>query len=142
MTIISAVKTFITTCPSLGTGALLLVDHIDTPISYSIVPLPGERIVEKYLDGGSLREYPFTLQTAKSTADDLARIDSAGFSEIFADWLESQSELSTFTTALNLGTKKTAISIEETSWGFLYEQGESDTGIYQITCKLTYEQQP
>lgn len=139
MSIIDALKTFLAACPSLENGALLLVDRADMPISYSIMPMPGSRVVERYINGGSLREYPFAFQTAKSTADDLERIESAGFNETFADWLESQTEAGSLP---NLGAGKTAESIEATSWGYLYEMGESETGIYQVLCKLTYEQQP
>jgi hypothetical protein len=37
---------------------------------------------------------------------------------------------------------KTATAIEATGWAYLYEQGQSDTGVYQIQCRLTYEQEP
>lgn len=138
MSIISALRTFIATCPALENG-LLLVDHVSATISYSIVPMPGDRIVESYINGASLREFPFAFETAKSTADDLERMESAGFNETFADWLESQSEAGILPT---LDAGKTATGIEATSWGYLYEEGESETGIYQIICKLQYEQQP
>ncbi|MEN6300822.1 MAG: chloramphenicol resistance protein, partial [Anaerolineaceae bacterium] len=59
--------------------------------------------------------------------------------EEFADWLESQTAAGVLPTP---GTKKTAESIEATGWGYLFEQGDSDTGIYQIQCKLVYRQQP
>jgi hypothetical protein len=73
----------------------------------------------------------------ESTADDLERLETAGFYEAFADWLETQTYLESFPT---LATNQTATKIESTGWAFLYEQGVSDTGIYQIQCKLTYEQ--
>jgi hypothetical protein len=140
MTIIQALRTYLATCPALKSGALLLVDYAGAnPIQYGIIPLPGERIAEAYINGASLREFPFAFQTASSTADDLERIDNAGFSETFADWLEAQSDAGTLPA---LGVKKTAERIEAVQWGFLYEQGESETGIYQVQCKLTYSQQP
>lgn len=137
MTIIESLKAYLKTCPSLADGALLEVDHNGPAIQYAIVPVPGARVLETYLDGGSLREFPFAFQTAAITADDAERIDNAGFQETFADWLEAQTEAGNLPT---LDAGKTAESITATSWGYLFEQGESDTGIYQIQCKLTYRQ--
>ena len=137
MTIIESLKAYLKTCPNLADGALLEVDHNGPPIQYAIVPVPGARVLETYLDGSSLREFPFAFQTAAITADDAERIDNAGFQETFADWLEAQTEAGNLP-ALDAG--KTAESITATSWGYLFEQGESDTGIYQIQCKLTYRQ--
>lgn len=141
MSIIESLRTYILTYSGLKTGAPLWVDHLGGPkqTGYAIVPLPGEKIVEKYIDSGSLREFPFAFQTMKSTADNLERLESVGFQEAFSDWLESQSNSDILPV---LGAKKTADSIEATSWGYLYEEGESDTGIYQIICKLTYYQEP
>jgi hypothetical protein len=138
MSIISALKTYLKTCPALETGALVLVDHIDAPISYSIVPAPGVRVVEVDILENKTCEYAFAFQAKTSTADDYERIKSAAFNETFADWLETQTEAGTLP---DLGAKKTAESIEAEN-GFLFEQGESATGIYQIMCKLTYQQQP
>lgn len=140
MTIIAALRAYLATCPALETGALLLVDHVgSTPFQYAIIPAPGTRIVSSFIDGGSIREFPFVFQTSTSTADDLERIENAGFNETFADWLEAQTEAENLP---DLGSKKQAMSVEATSWGYLFEQGDSETGIYQIVCKLTYKQQP
>jgi hypothetical protein len=140
MSIISSIKTYLATYTGLESGAPIWVDYLGSvPVQYSIVPLPGSRIVEQYIDGSSLREFPFAFQTVKSTADNLERLESIGFQEEFADWLESQTAAGVLPTP---GTKKTAESIEATGWGYLFEQGDSDTGIYQIQCKLVYRQQP
>lgn len=138
MSIISSLRAFIATCPSLSSGALLLVDHLgEIPVQYAIIPQAGQKIVESYINGGSLREFPFLFRSMESTAADLERIENAGFYETFADWLETQTEAETLPT---LGTGKTATKIEATTWGYLYEEGQSETGIYQISCRLEYEQ--
>jgi hypothetical protein len=139
MSIIQSLRTYLKTCPLLADGALVEVDHNGPPIQYGIIPVPGGRVVETYLNGGSLREFPFAFQTAAITADDAERIDNAGFQEAFADWLEAQTKAGNLP---DLGAGKEAEEILATSWGYLFEQGESDTGIYQILCKLTYEQAP
>lgn len=136
--VISAVQTYLKTCTELKSGAPVWVNHLNaTPTEYAIVPLPGAKKVEEYLDGSSLREFPFAFQIVESTADDAARLDNVAFAETFADWLEEQTEAGNLPT---LDSGKTAMSIEATIWGHLYEQGTSETGIYQISCKLTYEQ--
>jgi len=138
MSIINALRTYLSTYESLKAGAPLFVDHIgDGPTEYAIIPLPGSQIVEEYVDGSSVREYPFAFQSAESTADDLERIENSGFYEDFAAWLESQTDAEDFPT---LSSGKTPEKIEALGWAFLYQQGESDTGIYQIQCKLTYIQ--
>jgi len=140
LTLIESIRTYLLTFSSLESGGLVNVDHLgQTPGEYSIIPLPGERIVESYIDGGSSREYPFAFQAVVSTSDNAERMDTNGFYEALADWFETQTESGVLPT---LSAKKTATSIETTSWGYLFEEGQSDTGIYQVTCKLTYEQQP
>lgn len=141
--IISSLRTYMLTCPSLASGALLLVDRLgETPIQYSIIPQAGEKIVESYVNGASLREFPFLFRSMESTADDLERIDTSGFYETLADWFEAQTLAGTLPslTTTAQGKTRTAESIEATGWGYLYEEGQSETGIYQIQCKLTYQQ--
>ncbi len=140
MSIISSLKTYIGNYSSLKANAPLWVDYLgDTPTGYAIIPLAGERIAENYIDGGSAREYPFAFQSMESTADDLERIDSQGFFENFAAWLDSQTKTGTLPT---LGTGQTATEIKATGWSYLFEQGGSETGVYQIQCLLSYDQQP
>ena len=140
MTLIASVRSFMEDFPLLEDGAIVMVDHLDArPIQYSVIPLPGEQIVENYINGSSLRQFPFAFQTAKSTADDLERIESIGFLENLMDWFEERTEDKDLP-ALENG--KTSTSIEIASWGYLYEQGESDVGIYQIIGRLVYKQPP
>jgi hypothetical protein len=135
---ISAVRTYLATYSGLATNAPLWVNYLGAdPTQYAIIPLAGTKIIEQYLDGGSLREFPFAFQSMESTADELERLESIGFYEAFSAWLESQTAAGTFPT-LNAG--QTPETIEALTWGFLYQQGESATGIYQVTCKLTYSQ--
>lgn len=140
MSLIDSVRTYLATYSELTTGAPLWVDYLgQVPVEYSISPLPGARIVETYLDNSTLREFPFAFSSTESTADDLERLANVGFYEAFADWLESQTEAGTLPT---LESGKTAEIIESSGWGYLFEQGESQTGIYQIQCRLVYQQDP
>jgi hypothetical protein len=137
MSVLSALRTYLLTYDGLKPGAVLVDVLGSRPTEYAIIPSPGARVVEQYINGGSLRVFPFLIQSAESTADELARMENSGFYEDLADWLEEQTEAGNLPT---LGAGKTAESIEAVNWAFLYEQGESGTGIYQIQCRLTYEQ--
>lgn len=137
-TVIESLQTYFKTYGSLVSNAPVLIDALGKePTEYSINPLPGTRIVEQYLDTSTLREYPFAFNSMSSTADDLERLQNSGFYEALAEWLDTQTNTNVLPT---LGTKQTAIRIEALGWGYLFEAGDSGTGIYQIQCKLTYEQ--
>lgn len=139
-TVIEAVQKYIKTYSGLATNAPVWVAHLgQNPTEYSIVPLPGARVVETYLNNGTLREFPFALQSVESTGDELERFQKIGFYEMFAAWLDTQ----TLSGALPImDTGQTPESIEALGWGYLMDQGPSGTGIYQVQCKLTYEQAP
>ena len=136
--IIFAIQTYMQTYGEFS-DAPIWVDYLGTtPTEYSISPLPGARIVEQYINGSSLREYSFAVRSSERTAADLERMENNGFYEAFADWLEAQTEAEIFPA---LGTGKTPELIEATGWGYLYQEGNSDTGIYQIQCRLQYTQE-
>lgn len=138
MSLISALRTYLAAYSGLKSGAPLWVDYLGSdPTQYALAPLAGGKIVESYIDGSSLREFPFAFQSMESTADDLERLENNGFFETFADWLESQTDAGLFP---SLGAGKTPELIEATGWGYLFEQGESETGIYQVNCRLVYKQ--
>jgi hypothetical protein len=139
MSIIDNLRTYLATYSGLKANAPMWVDALGpNPTEYAIIPLPGEKILEAYINGGSLRSFPFAFQSTESTADNLERLETNGFYEAIAAWFETQTEAGVLPTL----TSKTAVSIEAMGWGYLYEQGESGTGIYQVQCRLVYEQQP
>lgn len=138
MSIINALRVYLVDYGGLVGGAPLWVDYLGPePPGYAIIPIAGGKIIERYLSGRSLREFHFAFRSAVSTADDLERIENSGFFEALGDWMESQSEAGDLP---DLGAGKTPELIEAVGWGYLYEQGQSDTGIYQILCRLTYVQ--
>lgn len=140
MSIIGSVKSYIAGYAGLEENAPLWVNHLASEaINYSIVPIPGKKIIETYLNGGTVREYPFSFQSTRLTSDEAERLDNLGFYEAFSDWLEQQTNNDILP---DLGDGKTAWSLLATNWAFLQEEGQSDTAIYSIQCKLTYEQEP
>jgi hypothetical protein len=138
MSTISAVKAFLATYAPLATGVLISTDFLGPdPVNYAIISLPGTKVVEWYLDGGSVREFPFAFQATFSTADEAERLENSGFYEGLSDWFEAQTNADTFPT---LGTGQTPTKIEVLGWAFIYQQGSSSTGVYSVQCKLTYSQ--
>lgn len=135
MTIISALQTYIATHTSIDEVHINLIGH--EPVEYAIVPMSGARVVDKDIMGNTTREYPFALQFSGFTTDDAAMLESSGFCEDFASWLDSQTESGAPPT---LDEGQTATKIEAIQNGILFETSESQVGIYQIVCKLTYEQ--
>jgi hypothetical protein len=140
MSMIESVKAYLTEFAGLQEGAPFWVDYIGSePPGYAIIPLPGTKVIEKYLDGGSLREFPFVFQSMELTADEAERLENNDFYEALTDWFEEQSAKGDFP---DLEDGKTPIKIEALGWAFVYETSESETADYRIQCKLTYEQDP
>ena len=137
-TIIAALETYIKTYTNLKSGAPVLTDFLNkNPTQYSIVPQGGERVTEWNIDYSSEREYAFAFQSMFSTADEADRLANNGFYEVLADWFDSQTQAGTLPT---LNSNQHPVAIQTTSWGFLFDQSESTTGVYQILCKLIFDQ--
>jgi hypothetical protein len=138
MSVLSAIQTYIKTYSELKKDAPVWVNYLgESPVGYSIVPLTGPRIVETYLNDHTSREYSFALQSMESTMDQLNRINVQEFYEEFAEWLRTQSGQEVFP---EMGPEQTPTNIEALGNGYLYRQGDSQTGVYQIQCRLEYEQ--
>jgi len=135
---LESVRTWLLTYSGLDDSAGFLAEQLSgEPTQYSLVPLTGNPIVESYINGASLRQFPFAVQSLESTADDLARIAASGFYEDLSDWIEEQNAAGTFPT---LDAGKTPESVEPIGLPILLEYGESGTGVYQLQCRLTYRQ--
>ena len=138
MTVLSALQEYIRDYSELKEDAPVWVNYLgESPVGYSIVPLPGDRIVEEYITGNTSRVFPFAFQSMESTMDQLARENVQEFYEDFAEWLRTQSEAGEFP---DMDDGQTPYKIEAIGSGFLFAQGDSQTGIYQIQCQLLYDQ--
>ena len=138
MSLIAATKDYLLTYDGLDEDAAFLVDVLGKePTQYSLVPLPGESVLATYIDGKTQRQFTFALQSTEYTADNPHRIANYAFYEAFADWIETQNNAENFP---DLDAGKTPESIEILGQPILLEFGESGTGIYQIQCRLVYEQ--
>ena len=138
MTVLSAIQDFIKGCKELKSDAPVWVNYLgDSPVEYSIVTLPGDRIVFEYINGKTSRVFPFAFQSMESTMDQVARENIQEFYEDFAEWLRTQSEQEVFP---DMDPGQRPFKIEAIGSGFLFAQGDSQTGVYQIQCQLLYDQ--
>lgn len=139
MSVIAVLQAWHSDSGLLEDDALLSVDHVgQEPVQYGLIPLPGRRVIERYLDDSAQLEFPFAIQATFYTADDASRLQNSDWMERVANFYE----LATNSDELpDLGDGKEAVLIEAVNAGFLMEQGESGTGIYQITGRLVYDQE-
>ncbi len=140
MTIIEALRNYIDECPHLDPSRRQVsVNFMGAdPIQYGIYPLPGEKVIEKYIVSGGVYEYPFAFRVVASNTDDYALLETQGFFEQFSAWLDEESESDILP---DLPSGKTAMIIEALSNGYMVEQGDSGTSIYEVPCKLIYEKE-
>jgi|LSQX01.2.fsa_nt_gb hypothetical protein len=136
--ILEGLRDFIQTYTELKSGAPVWVEYLgNDPTEYAVLPLAGPRVLETYITGKRVMSYPFALQSMESTAGDLERLETAGFYEAFAEWLDAQTDQGVLP---DLPEGKTPEVIEALGWGYLYQDGESMTGVYQVQCQLIYTQ--
>jgi len=151
MSVLSAVKSYLQGyIDEADEDRPVWVNHLrEEPVDYAIVPLGGGRKVSTYVHGNSgLREFTFAFQSSRFTADEAERVGNIEFFETLAQWLDDQTEAGTLPD-LDPGEDETgyvsngltALEIEALGFGYLFEQGESSTGVYQIQCRLEYSKE-
>lgn len=135
--LIDSVRTFITTCPFMQDWRVN-VDYLGDAMEYSIDPLPCDPVIQKYVDGGSKKQFQFAF-TSKEEYDQDARIniENSGFYQQLDEWLESKSFAGELP-ALEAG--KSPVRIETMNSGYLYDV-DGENARYRIECRLIYTQE-
>ena len=137
MTIIQAIRDYISTCPLLKNGIILGIDKLESDVSYTIDTTPCPPIVQKYTDGGSKRQFQFVFASREKYGEKvLENLQNSGFYESFADWLEKNNWRGIFP---DLGEYRTPFKIEILSNSYIYDTGDN-TARYQIQLNLLYYQ--
>lgn len=133
--IIEAVRNFFLDCP-LTEGRKINVDYLGVDaIEYTIDPIPTEKIIRPYADGGALKQFVFVFGSREYYgADTLQNIENSGFYQQFEEWLDQQSQEDNLP---ELSGKKESRKLEATTQGYLFGATE-DKARYQIQCRLTY----
>lgn len=136
--IISAIRTYMLTCPLLLEDGMVNINYLSTQMSYSLDPIPCDPLVVKYADGGAKKQFQFAF-TSKELYDEDARVnlDASGFYEKLEDWIDTNSK-NYILPVLPKG--KTAIKMETMSKGYLYDIN-GEYGQYRIEFNLIYTQE-
>lgn len=135
--LIDSIRTFITTCPFMQDWRVN-VDYLGDAMEYSIDPLTCDPVIQKYVDGGSKKQFQFAF-TSKEEYDQDARIniENSGFYQQLDEWLESKSFAGELP-ALEAG--KSPVRIETMNSGYLYDV-DGENARYRIECRLIYTQE-
>lgn len=138
MSVIKAIREYIAGCPLLKDGAILGVDQLEADaISYTIDEVPGDPVIQKYVDGSSKRQFRFVFASREEYGERvLENLKNSGFYEDFADWIEANSWNGDLP---ELGEWRTPIRLEVLSGGYVMDAGDS-TARYQIQLNLIYYQ--
>lgn len=139
-TIIESLREYFFVCPLLGNGRLnidyLPPDIKQCGVEYSIDTTPTEEIVQRFIDGSSIRRYLFTFSTVNAYGPDvLQNMANSGFFEKLSDWMEKQTRAKTLP-ALPSGLR--ARKLIAMSTGYLIQSSGAMNAKYQIQCKLEY----
>lgn len=137
--IIEALRNYIRTCPHLATfndAIKVNVNFLDANTdTYSIEEIPADPIIKKYVNGDSIRQYPFIFTSREPYgADILTNIDNSGFYEEFASWIENQNDTEIFP-LLDKGLEPLEIKVTSTGYAFAVTE---DTAQFQIQLRLKY----
>ncbi len=134
--IIEKIREYFLNCPILDEYARLNIDFLGVePTQYTIEGQPVNPVIQKYVDGGALKQYVFVFGSREYYgADVLQNIENSGFFERFAEWVEEQSKKGNLP---ELEGNKQAISMEVLTSGYLFSASE-DNARYQIQMRLIY----
>jgi hypothetical protein len=137
MTIIESIQAFISNCPYINEFTKVInIDNLPENISfYSIESISASPIIEKYINGDSIRQYVFTFSSKESYGQDIIqKLQNSGFYEYFSDWLEEQTIKGNLP-VLSEGKESRIIETITTEYAFITE---IDKAKYQIQCRLIY----
>lgn len=134
MSKLEAIRNYISECEFLKDGAIN-VSYLDDELSYSIVPTPTTKIVKKFVDGSSIRDYNFTFMIKEQyTCCIEDSISSTQFFEDFQNWIEEMN-IDKDLPALDKG--ETPMSLTVITDAYLWDLN-SNYATYQIELKLRY----
>lgn len=107
----------------------------EEPTEFAIVPIAVDPILEKHVDGSSLRQYQFQLISCNSYgADVMQNIANSSFYEKLYSLIESNNNDGTFPDIDGI------VSIECLNNGAILD-ATTNTARYSIQIKITYEKE-
>lgn len=133
MSMIQGIVDYITECPLLE-GGLIRVEHLGpNPVEYDIETLPVNPVILSYVDGSSVRQYLFAINSREYyTVEMLQNIKNLEFYEKLADWFEEQNHKENFPD-IGYPVQK----MELVTSGYLYSV-DRRTARYQLEIRIEY----
>lgn len=134
--IIEKVREYFLKCPLIDKKTQINVDYLGVnSVEYTIDSVPVEPILNKYVDGGALKQFVFVFGSRQYYgADVLQNMDNSGFYQVFYEWLDEQNNIGNLPL---LSNGKVAKSIEAITQGYMFDSSE-ESARYQIQVRLTY----
>lgn len=138
MSIAKTLRGYFARCPLLKDGVFNF-DYLGVePVEYTIETVPTEPVFKRYVDGSSVRQYPFVFASREAFGANVwSNLDTSQFYEDLATWVETQSNLRNLP-EFGDGLRE-SLSLEVTSSGYVFQE-DADNARYQIQLVLKYYQ--
>ena len=120
-----------------GLSGRLDVDFLPAEAdTYSLDTIPCEEVIKRYMDGGTLRQYQFSVSSRRAYDHNIAQnVDNLGFFEGLTEWVEAREKARELP---NMGEGKTARKLVVTSNAYPFVVTEDGKARYQIQMRLEY----
>lgn len=135
--IIDSVRNFIKECPHIADFHKgINIDYLnEDATSYSIISVPSDPILKKYINGDTERQLLFVFASREYYSNEIFQnLENIGFYEQFSEWMEHQSSIGVLPI---LDEGKVSKKLEAITTGYAFD-AEMDKCQYQIQCRLTY----
>ena len=135
--IIESIRDFIMQFPQLKDDALLVDYPGNSPIEYTVEPVPCSPVIRKFIDGSCEKQFLFLFASREAYSDDVNQcIENLSFYEDFSDWIYEQSDNRKFPI---LSGNRTVTELEIVTGGYqIY--ADTNTARYQIQLRLIYKE--
>ena len=135
MAIVDSIRAWLRQYPELK--GRLDVDFLDEDEdTYSLDTVPGTGIIKRYMDGSTVREYPFVVASRRLYDQNVEQnIDNLEFFEKLSDWVEEKQAVKDLP---KMDKGCTALKIEVTSTAYPFVVSEDGKARYQIQMRLEY----
>lgn len=97
MSITKAIRDYLFTCPYLNQEKIN-VDYLGNDANeYSIEKISCEPIIKQYIDGSTIRQYQFALNSIRTYGNNYdTNMENNDFYELFEQWITIQNDLNNF----------------------------------------------
>lgn len=131
--IIQCLRDHIMQFPELKDGCLM-VDYLgDSPIEYTVEPVPCDHVYQKYADGSCIKQFLFIFASREYYGANINQnIENLGFYERFSDWI-TEGELPDL-------DERIPVSMDVVTGGYAFDV-DANTARYQIQLRLLYEEE-